>query len=494
MIGQKEFAGLRAMGYTRAAVYEECLADLETPLSIYLKTANEKGTFLLESVDGSGRFSRYSFIGLRAAAEIRVRIVPEGAMVRIDGENAEPERLCADPFAFIQDFLDAYRVYQPPELPRFTGGLCGFFGYDCAFLLEPGKLGGLKKDMIGMDDIRLMLCEEMLVVDNLKDRLYIVVHADTGSPGSLGKASRKISEVRRLLMAPLSPRPILGGQKHEARRTFPKEAFIRAVREAREHILAGDLMQVQIGQRIEKAFTEDPVSLYRVLRSLNPAPYMFFFHFGDYFVIGSSPEILVRTEQKDGAATACIRPLAGTRARGKDALEDRVLEEELLADPKERAEHLMLIDLARNDIGRIARPGTVKLLESYSVEKYSHVQHIVSHVEGELREGIRNMDVFKAAFPAGTLSGAPKIKAMEILNSLEPVRRGLYGGAVGYLSFSGDMDLAIAIRTGVVKDATLYVEAAAGIVADSVPEREHHETEIKAMALLRAAEIVEEGL
>jgi anthranilate synthase component I len=283
------------------------------------------------------------------------------------------------------------------------------------------------------------------------------------------------------------------GVSNGVEREFGKEAYIAAVLRAKEYIAAGDMMQVQIGQRLQKRFTESPLSLYRALRSLNPSPYMYFYDMGEFQVVGASPEILVRQEHTPEGDKVTIRPLAGTRPRGATPERDLALEAELRSDPKERAEHLMLIDLARNDIGRIAKTGSVKVTEAFAVERYSHVMHIVSNVEGLLKDGMTSLDVLRATFPAGTLTGAPKIRAMEIIDELEPVKRGIYGGACGYLSFAGDMDVAISIRTGIVKDQVLYVQAAAGVVADSVPELEWQETEAKARALIRAAELVEEG-
>jgi anthranilate synthase component 1 len=283
-------------------------------------------------------------------------------------------------------------------------------------------------------------------------------------------------------------------QSHPPERTFAKADYLKAVERAKALIEAGDFMQVQVGQRIQKRFTESPLSLYRALRSLNPSPYMYFYHMGDFQVVGASPEILVRQETTEAGHKVTIRPLAGTRPRGATPEQDKAIETELIHDPKERAEHVMLIDLARNDIGRIAKTGTVKVTEAFAVERYSHVMHIVSNVEGQLKDGMRSMDVLRATFPAGTLTGAPKVHAMELIDELEPVKRGIYGGACGYLSFAGDMDVAIAIRTGIIKNQTLYVQAAAGVVADSVPEMEWRETEHKARALLRASELVEEGL
>ncbi len=344
-----------------------------------------------------------------------------------------------------------------------------------------------------MPDICLLLCEELVVIDSFKGRMYIVINADPSVPGAYSAAVRRIRSLKQALARPVEAPYAAGGIVHESERPFDRENYLKAVRKAKDYILAGDCMQVQIGQRIERSFTESPISLYRALRSLNPSPYMYYYNFGDHFVVGASPEILVRQELRDGKRIATIRPIAGTRPRGVDVQDDRRLAEELLHDPKERAEHLMLIDLARNDIGRIAKPGTVRVTDQYAIERYSQVQHLVSHVEGELLDGLDNIDVLKATFPAGTLTGAPKVRAMEIIDELEPVSRGIYGGAVGYISFAGDMDLAIAIRTAVIKDKRLYAQAAAGIVADSIPEMEYAETEHKARAALRAAEQAEAG-
>jgi len=339
----------------------------------------------------------------------------------------------------------------------------------------------------------LLQCEELAVIDNLSGRLYLIVYADPAQPEAYFRAQKRLTALRDQLTYSVSAPQVKRAQAHPVEREFAKADYIAAVLKAKEYIAAGDMMQVQIGQRLRKRYTESPLSLYRALRSLNPSPYMYFYEMGDFQIVGASPEILVRQEPTPEGQKVTIRPLAGTRPRGGTIEKDQALEAELRADPKELAEHLMLIDLARNDIGRIAKTGSVKVSDAFAVERYSHVMHIVSNVEGGLREGLSNMDVFRATFPAGTLSGAPKIRAMEIIDELEPVKRGLYGGACGYISFAGDMDLAIAIRTGIVKDQVLYVQAAAGVVADSVPELEWAETEHKARALIRAAELVEEG-
>ena len=350
-----------------------------------------------------------------------------------------------------------------------------------------------KPDDLGVPDILLLLADEVAVIDNLAGRIYLIVYADPRQPEAYARTRQRLRELKARLARPIEPPHARASVRREEYREFAKDDYLRAVARAKEYIAAGDVMQVQIGQRIHKPYADSPLSLYRALRTLNPSPYMYFYNFGDFHVVGASPEILVRSEDREGKRMVAIRPIAGTRPRGNTPEHDAILAAELAADPKERAEHLMLIDLARNDIGRIAEIGTVRVTEQYVIEKYSHVQHLVSHVEGVLKPGMTNLDVLRATFPAGTLSGAPKVRAMEIIDELEPVKRGIYGGAVGYLSFAGDMDLAITIRTGVIKGNVLYAQAAAGIVADSVAENEWKETEVKARAVLRAAEQVEDG-
>ncbi len=359
---------------------------------------------------------------------------------------------------------------------------------------QSGGLGGFAKSGgIDTPDILLLQCEELAVINNLSGRLYLIVYADPMQPESYFLAKRRLTELGDKLRYSVTAPPVRRGPSYAVEREFAKADYLAAVERSKEYIAAGDMMQVQIGQRLKKRYTESPLSLYRALRSLNPSPYMYFYDMGDFQIVGASPEILVRHEHTPQGDKITIRPLAGTRPRATSPEADKATEAELLADPKERAEHLMLIDLARNDIGRIARTGSVKVTEAFAVERYSHVMHIVSNVEGLLKDGISNIDVLRATFPAGTLTGAPKIRAMQVIDELEPVKRGIYGGACGYLSFAGDMDVAIAIRTGIVQNNTLYVQAAAGVVADSVPEMEWRETEHKARALIRAAELVEEG-
>jgi anthranilate synthase component 1 len=490
VITELEFKSLASQGYNRIPLITEAFADLETPLSLYLKLAGGgKFSFLLESVIGGERFGRYSFIGLPArtllrASRFATEVVTDGRVL---------ERHEGNPLDFIAAYQRRFKVALRPGLPRFCGGLAGYFGYDAVRYIEP-KLAGTWKDG-GLDtpDILLLQCEEVAVIDNLSGRLYLIVYADPAQPEAWFSAKRRLSELADRLRFSVTAPPVKRGPSYAVEREFDKAAYLDAVARSKEYIAAGDLMQVQIGQRLRKRYTESPLALYRALRSLNPSPYMYFYDIGDFQIVGASPEILVRHEHTAEGDKVTIRPLAGTRPRGATPELDLALEKELSADPKERAEHLMLIDLARNDIGRIARTGSVKVTEAFVVERYSHVMHIVSNVEGLLREGMSNLDVLRATFPAGTLTGAPKIRAMEIIDELEPVKRGIYGGACGYLSFAGDMDVAIAIRTGIVKDNTLYVQAAAGIVADSVPEMEWKETEHKARALIRAAELVEEG-
>ena len=490
-----EFKSLAAEGYNRIPLLAEAFADLETPLTLYLKLAQTqnagKNTFLLESVVGGERFGRYSFIGLPATTLLRsygnrIEVVENGKII---------ESINSNPLDFIAEFQARYKVALTPGLPRFCGGLAGYFGYDAVRYIEPRLANSAPKDDLQLPDIQLLLTEELAVIDNLSGKLYLIVYANTQQPEAYAKARQRLKDLRTMLRRAVDAPVTSSSVRTEAIRDFDKADYLAAVLKAKELIMAGDLMQVQIGQRIRKPYVDSPLSLYRALRSLNPSPYMYFYNFGDMQIVGSSPEILVRNESvKDGGKKVTIRPLAGTRPRGSTAEQDIQLATELLADPKEIAEHVMLIDLARNDIGRIAEIGSVKVTDKFVIEKYSHVQHIVSNVEGSLKPNMSNLDVLRATFPAGTLSGAPKVRAMEIIDTLEPVKRGIYGGACGYLSFGGEMDLAIAIRTGVIKDGMLYAQAAAGIVADSVPEMEWQETENKARAVLRAAEQVQDGL
>ena len=501
---ETEFQALSAQGFNRIPLMAQAFADLETPLSLYLKLANNAPySFLLESVVGGERFGRYSFIGLPARTLVRASGFGQAARTEVVTDGVVVETSSLNPLDFITQYQARFKVALRPGLPRFCGGLAGYFGYDAVRYIEKKLEATCPPDELGCPDILLLQCEELAVIDNLSGKLYLIVYVDPGLSGALARGNARLAELKAQLARAVNVPAVKPTTSHPTQRDFAKADYIAAVERAKELIAGGDFMQVQVGQRIKKRYTESPLSLYRALRSLNPSPYMYYYHFGDFHVVGASPEILVRQEQvtTNGVAEQkiTIRPLAGTRPRGATPELDKAAEVELIGDPKERAEHVMLIDLARNDIGRIAKIGSVKVTDAFCVERYSHVMHIVSNVEGTLVDGpdgrpLGSMDVLRATFPAGTLTGAPKVHAMELIDQLEPIKRGIYGGACGYLSYAGDMDVAIAIRTGIIKDQTLYVQAAAGVVADSVPELEWKETEAKARALLRAAELVEEGL
>ena len=498
MITELEFKSLALQGFNRIPLIAEAFADLETPLSLYLKLAHGKGngrhSFLLESVVGGERFGRYSFIGLPARTLLRATGFGANALTEVVTDGEVVERAAGNPLDFVAAYQARFKVALRPGLPRFCGGLAGYFGYDVVRHIEKKLAASCPPDSLGCPDILLLQCEELAVIDNLSGKLYLIVYADPSRPEAYANGKKRLRELKEQLKYSVSAPQVKQTQGYPTEREFGKPAYLAAVEKAKDLIAAGDFMQVQVGQRIRKRYTESPLSLYRALRSLNPSPYMYYYDFGEFQVVGASPEILVRQEQTAEGQKITIRPLAGTRPRGATPEQDRAVEQELVNDPKERAEHVMLIDLARNDIGRIAKVGSVKVTEAFAVERYSHVMHIVSNVEGLLNDGMTSIDVLKATFPAGTLTGAPKVHAMEVIDQLEPTKRGLYGGACGYLSYAGDMDVAIAIRTGIVKDQMLYVQAAAGVVADSVPELEWKETEAKARALLRASELVEEGL
>ncbi len=502
MTSKADFKALASQGFNRIPLVRVLQADLDTPLSLYLKLANKPNSFLLESVVGGERFGRYSFIGLPARTRIEAR--DDRITVITDGKVVESAK--ADPIEFAEHYLSRFKVAITPGLPRFCGGLAGYFGYDTVRHIEPKlctQQAKNKHDPINVPDIVLLLTEQLAIIDNLAGRLYLIVYVDPAMNGmehgrAFDEGYAQLDRLEAQLSAPVTlPKP----EKltpTDVIRDFKKEDYLKAVGVAKEYIAAGDVMQVQIGQVLRKPYAGSPLTLYRALRSINPSPYMYFYDFGDFHVIGASPEILVRQDriEADGKpeTRVTIRPIAGTRPRGATPEQDLALEQELIADPKERAEHVMLIDLARNDIGRIAQTGSVQVTEQMVVERYSHVMHLVSNVDGLLKPGLTALDVLRASFPAGTLTGAPKIRAMEIIDELEPTKRGLYGGACGYLSFAGDMDLAIAIRTGVLKDGLLHAQAAAGIVADSILENEWLETENKARAMIRAAELAEQGL
>ena len=486
---EAEFRALAAQGYNRIPLVLESFADLDTPLSLYIKLANQRFTYLLESVVGGERFGRYSFIGLPAKVRIRSR----GRAIEVEDRGGIVERHEGDPLAFVGEFLRRYRAAPRPGLPRFCGGLAGYFGYDTVRHIEhrlADSAPAASPALADVPDILLLLTEELAVVDNLSGKISLIVYADPAEPNAYWEARDRLQALRRKLRDPVSIPYQTATEVSVAESEFGAEAYQAAVARSREYIAAGDVMQVVISQRMRRPFSAPPLSLYRALRSLNPSPYMFYYDFGDFHVVGASPEILVR---KEGAGIT-LRPIAGTRPRGATREADEILATELLADPKEIAEHVMLLDLGRNDVGRVAQTGTVQVTDRMVIERYSHVMHIVSNVEGILKPGLTSIDVLRAAFPAGTVSGAPKVRAMEIIDELEPTRRGIYSGAVGYISFQDDMDTAIALRTAVIKDGMLYAQAGGGIVHDSSPEGEWQETMNKLRALLRAADMVQLGL
>ncbi|HNA66220.1 MAG TPA: anthranilate synthase component I, partial [Rhodocyclaceae bacterium] len=483
---EAEFNALAAQGYNRIPVTVDTFADLDTPLSVYLKLANAPNTYLLESVQGGERFGRYSIIGLACSTRIEAR---GRSVMLLTNDRVVERRDDTNPLDYVAEFKARIKVPPRDRLPRFAGGLVGCFGYDTVRYIEPRLASTHKPDALGTPDVLLLLSEEIAIVDNLSGKLTLVVYAEPQVPDAYARATRRLKELIGRLREPVSIPAEAPGAPAEAVSSFGEAAFKDAVRKAKHYIVEGDIMQVVLAQRMSKPFAASPLALYRAIRSLNPSPYMFYFNFEDFQVVGASPEILVRLE--DNVVT--VRPIAGTRKRGATHDEDLALEAELLADEKERAEHLQLLDLGRNDCGRVAGTGSVRVTEQFTVERYSHVMHIVSNVEGRLRDGLDALAVLRATFPAGTVSGAPKLRAMEIIDELEPTKRGIYAGSVGYVGFHGDMDLAIAIRTAVLKDGHIHVQAGAGIVADSNPDAEWEETQNKARAMLRAAEIAEAG-
>ena len=481
---QSQFDALRAAGYNRIPVDREILADLDTPLSVYLKLAAPPHSFLLESVEGGETWGRYSIIGLPASTVLSVK----DGVCRAASASGVEELDGTDPFAAIEGFRARFQVPALPDLPRFSGGLVGYFSHDAVRFIEPTLDSSSQTDALGCPDACLLLAEELVIFDNLRGTVRIVVHADGSREDGFAAAERRVAELAARLRSPLrypSERGYAGSVAGEFACGFEEEAFCEAVERVREYIRDGDAFQVVLSQRLSAPFAGEALDVYRALRVINPSPYMYHLDFGDFQVTGSSPEVLVRVE--GGEVT--LRPIAGTRPRGASPEEDARLAAELLADPKELAEHVMLLDLGRNDVGRIAATGSVRISERMVIERYSHVMHIVSEVKGRLCAGLGPLDVLKACFPAGTVSGAPKVRALEIIHELEPVRRGIYSGAVGYIGWNGNLDTAIAIRTAVVKDGYLHVQAGAGIVHDSVPANEWRETLNKGRALLRAVEM-----
>jgi len=484
---ESQFNQLAAEGYNRIPLVLETFADLDTPLSVYLKLANKPYTYLLESVVAGERFGRFSFIGLAAA--IRIEVYGNRCTV-CESHKPVAAQHCDDPLQFVHDYLAQFRAAPQTGLPRFCGGLVGYFGYETVRYIERRLAKTQKPDPLGVPDILLMLSQELAIVDNLSGKLTLVVYADPARAGAYSEGRHRLNELLQMLRAPVAIPAAVPAKSDAAVSSFGEGAYLRAVERAKRYIFDGDIMQVVPSQRMSKSLKASPLALYRALRTINPSPYMFYFDFADFHVVGASPEILVRLE---GDAVT-VRPIAGTRRRGKTSEEDAALAAELLADEKERAEHIMLVDLGRNDVGRVAQTGSVRVTEQMVIERYSHVMHIVSNVEAKLRPGLNAVDVLRATFPAGTVSGAPKVRAMEIIDELEPVKRGVYAGAVGYLGFNGDMDVAIALRTAVVKDGQLHVQAGGGVVADSAPQAVWEETQNKAKALLSAAQMAEVGL
>ncbi len=486
----EQFAALAKQGHNRIPYVCEVLADLDTPLSCYLKLASGPYSYLFESVQGGEKWGRYSIIGLpcRTVLKVhgnRISVERDGQLI----EDAEAD----DPLAWVETFQQRFSVAAHPDMPRFAGGLVGYFGYDTVRYIEPRLMPCPNPDRMGTPDILLMVSEEVVVFDNLRGRIYIIVHLDPAAGDIPATGQARVDALVAKMQHGAPRNADVGGR--QVRETdfisgFTEDGFKQAVSRIKDYILEGDCMQVVLSQRLSIPFQARPLDLYRALRGLNPSPYMYFLDLGEFQIVGSSPEILTRLE--DGVVT--VRPIAGTRRRGYTDEEDLALEQELLADPKELAEHLMLIDLGRNDCGRVARIGSVQLTDRMIVERYSHVMHIVSNVIGELKDGMSAIDVLRATFPAGTVSGAPKIRAMEIIDELEPVKRGIYSGAVGYLGFNGNMDTAIAIRTAVIQDGTLHIQAGAGIVADSVPALEWQETMNKGRAIFRAVAMAEAGI
>ncbi len=493
------FSTLLEQGFNRIPVVRKVLADYDTPLSAYRKLVNNPYSYLFESVHGGEKWGRYSIIGLPCKERIEVR---NTSISRFNAKNDLLESVeTDDPLTWIADYQTQFKTPELSQLPRFSGGLVGYFGYETIAYIEPSVLSKKKPDPLNTPDIVLMLSDEVVVFDNLKGKLYLIIHIDVDRYDNAKQAWDTAQEqltwwVTQLQTTPVSYHTTV--QKVENKIVaeedfisgFTQQGFEEAVQRVKRYIVEGDAMQVVLSQRLSIPFQSSALDLYRALRCLNPSPYMFYLDLGDFHIVGSSPEILTRVE--NGKVT--VRPIAGTRPRGETEAQDIALEADLLADPKELAEHLMLIDLGRNDVGRVANIGSVKLTEKMCIERYSHVMHIVSNVEGHLLENMSALDALRATFPAGTVSGAPKVRAMEIIDELEPVKRGIYSGAVGYLSWQGNMDTAIAIRTAVIKEGQLHIQAGAGIVADSIPLNEWQETLNKGRAIFKAVALVEAGL
>lgn len=475
--------------FPRKPIYLEVISDFETPLGCYLKLANAPFTYLLESVQGGEKWGRYSYIGMPCHKMIKVfghelQLWENGVL--INKTTAE------DPLTWLEQFQQQYQVMANQHLPPFTGGLVGYFGYDTVRYVEPRLDHFQKIDPLGTPDILLMVSEDVVVFDNLLNKLFLITHIDPTEPHAESRAYQQLHTWQARLTQPLVPPPFSLDTRSStttaplATSNITKADYLAGVEKIKDYLAQGDAMQVVYSQRLSLPFTTSPFQLYRAIRHLNPSPYLYYFDLADFHIVGSSPEILLKVEDR----TLTVRPLAGTRKRGQNATEDQQLAEELLQDPKELAEHLMLIDLGRNDVGKISVAGSVKVVEQMSIERYSHVMHIVSEVQGKLLPELSGIDALKATLPAGTLSGAPKIRAMEIIDELEPDKRGIYGGAIGYLGWQGQVNTAIAIRTAIIQNNTLHIQAGAGIVYDSIPEQEWQECMNKARAMLHAAESV----
>ena len=482
-------------GYNVIPVAHHFFDDTETPVSAFLKLRQAAGCFLLESAEQGLQLGRYSFLGIKAWESVRLNGVT--VTIRRGGVDTDQDltELGLDPFAFMAKHLEKYRGPSLEGMPPFVGGAVGYFGYDCIRHVE--RLSGAPDDDMGLPDMAFLLTDVIVVFDHLRHTITLLTNIFCDEEPDLDRAYaaavKRLAEVKARLRAPTPPpkwdldrdRSHAGQDDVEIRSNFERGRYLAAVERIRDYIYAGDAFQVVLSQRFERPIGVSGFSIYRGLRAVNPSPYMYYISFRDFEVVGSSPEALVTVSGR----RAETRPIAGTRPRGATPAEDAALAEEMLADEKERAEHLMLVDLGRNDLGRVCRAGTVKTQQFMEVERYSHVMHMVSSVVGELDDGVVAADALRAVFPAGTVSGAPKVRAMEIIDELEPTRRGPYAGAIGYLSYSGDQDSCIYIRTILVRDGRAYVQAGGGIVADSVPEREFQETENKARALFRAIEL-----
>ena len=482
----KTLTGL-AEGRGLVPISREILGDTETPVSAYLKIRS-KGpfSFLFESVEGGEKIGRYSFLGVEPFLIFRSR----GNVIQIDDlKNGEKHSLTADPKLELRKLLDRFRSAHVEGLPRFTGGAVGYVGYDAIRLIE--EIPETTDDDLAMDDILLLFYDTLLAFDNIQHKIHLIsnVHVEGELESNYDEAVGRLSALEKMLKVPMDHPLSSGGSQCTIVSNTPKDDYLSKVERCREYIVAGDIFQVVFSQRFETEISVESLDIYRCLRTVNPSPYMFHLDMGAFQLVGASPELLVRVE----AGIVQVRPIAGTRRRGSSEEEDESLAVELLADYKECAEHIMLVDLGRNDVGRVSEFDTVRVTEQMEIERYSHVMHIVSNVRGKLRKDVDALDALFACYPAGTVSGAPKIRAMEIIDELEITRRGPYAGAVGYIDFSGNMDTCIAIRTMVIQDNKAYVQAGGGIVFDSVPEQEYDETVNKARALFRAVEVAERG-